>query len=51
MVDGAAIEGDSRRISCDGWKAWASANASGGSYRQGASETFGARCGLLHGDP
>ncbi len=51
VVDGAAVEEDSRRISYDGWKASAGAKALGGSYRQGASKTFGARCGLLHGDP
>ena len=51
VVDGATIEENSRKISYDGWKTSASAGASGGTYRQGASETFGARCGLLHGDP
>ena len=51
VVDGATVEEDSRRISYDGWKAAAGAEASGGTYRQGASKTFGARCGLLHGDP
>ena len=51
VVDGAAVEETSRKISYDGWKTSAGAGASGGTYRQGASETFGARCGLLHGDP
>ncbi len=51
VVDGVTIEENSRKISYDGWKTSASAGASGGTYRQGASETFGARCGLLHGDP
>jgi hypothetical protein len=51
VVDGATVEENSRKISYDGWKTSASAGASGGTYRQGASETFGARCGLLHGDP
>ena len=51
VVDDVTIEENSRRISYDGWKASAGAGASGGTYRQGASKTLGARCGLLHGDP
>ena len=51
VVDGATVEENSRKISYDGWKTSASTGASGGTYRQGTSETFGARCGLLHGDP
>ena len=49
MVDGATIEENSRKISYDGWKASANARASGGTYRQGASKTSGARCGLFSG--
>jgi hypothetical protein len=49
VVDGATIEENSRKIAYDGWKALASARASGGTYRQGASKTSGARCGLFSG--
>ena len=49
VVDGATIEENSRKIAYDGWKALASARASGGTYRQGASKTSGARCGLYSG--
>ncbi|CAA9503882.1 MAG: hypothetical protein AVDCRST_MAG05-2606 [uncultured Rubrobacteraceae bacterium] len=49
VVDGATVEEDSPRVSYDGWKTSASPRASGGTFRQGASETFGARCGLFSG--
>ena len=49
VVDGATIEADPRGISYDGWKASAGTNASGGTYRRGASRTFGVGCGLFSG--
>ena len=49
LVDGVTIQEDSRKIAYDGWKASANARASGGTYRQSASKTLGARCGLLQG--
>ena len=49
VVDGATVEESSRKISYDGWKTSAGAGASGGTYRQGVSQTSGARCGLFSG--
>lgn len=49
IVNGTTLQENSRRISYDGWSGAANRKASGGTYRQGTSTTFGARCGLFSG--
>ena len=49
QVGGATIEENSLKVAYDGWAGKANSRASGGTYRQGSSQTLGATCGLFRG--
>lgn len=49
LVGGATIEEDSLKVAYDGWAGKANSRTSGGTYRQGKSQTLGATCGHFRG--
>src|SRR3712207_6235663 len=48
-VGGSTIEEHSLKVTYDGWAGKANSRASGGTYRQGSSQTLGATCGMFRG--
>jgi hypothetical protein len=49
LMGGVSIEENSLKMTYDGWAGKANSRASGGTYRQGSSQTLGADCGVFHG--
>ena len=49
VVGSTTIEENSLKVAYDGWAGKANSRASGGTYRQGSSQSLGATCGLFRG--
>ncbi len=49
VVGGTTIEENSLKVTYDGWAGKANSRASGGTYRQGSSQSLGATCGMFRG--